>query len=160
MGPGSSPRRSRASPWRSKRRAQHAPRRFSLTLRSGEGGQGVRRIPYTSWGKSLFLATPEVLTHNGLNMVIQKAGLLKLLAVSQSVSQSVSHYHTPSRELVAHTQNLLWSSFSSVRRVFSASFFFFFWQGLHFRMMSMVFFLPFAFTYLLVGADLVESGPR
>ena len=70
--------------------AARAPRRFSLTLRSGEGGQGVRRIPYTSWGKSLFLATPEVLTHNGLNMVIQKAGLLKLLAVSQSVSQSVT----------------------------------------------------------------------
>ena len=33
------------------------------------------------------------------------------------------------------------------------------WQYLsaHFRM---IFLLPFAFTYLLVGADLVESGPR
>jgi len=32
-------------------------------------------------------------------------------------SQSVSHYHTPSREHMAHTHSLLWSSFSSVRRV-------------------------------------------
>ena len=31
--------------------------------------------------------------------------------------QSVSHYHTPSRELMAHTHTLLWSSFSSVRQV-------------------------------------------
>ena len=63
---------------------------------------------------------------------------------------------------MAHTHTLLWSSFSSVRQVsLHLFFFFFFWQGLHFRMMSMVmFFLPFAFTYLLVGADLAESGPR
>eukprot|EP00964_Phaeocystis_antarctica_P116009 scaffold79988_cov63-Phaeocystis_antarctica.AAC.3 len=31
--------------------------------------------------------------------------------------QSVSHYHTPSRELMAHTHTRICSSFSSVRRV-------------------------------------------
>ena len=40
-------------------------------------------------------------------------------------SQSVSHYHTPSRELMAHTHTLLWSSFSSVRQVSLHLFFFF-----------------------------------
>ena len=32
-------------------------------------------------------------------------------AIGQSVSQSVSHYHTPSKELTAYTHTLLWSSF-------------------------------------------------
>ena len=31
--------------------------------------------------------------------------------VDKSVSQSVSHYHTPSTELTAHTHTVLWSSF-------------------------------------------------
>ena len=59
---------------------------------------------------------------------------------------------------MAHTHTLLWSSFQVCGRYLChlpSSYFF--WQGLHFRMMSMVMcFLPFAFTYLLVGADLVE----
>ena len=44
----------------------------------------------------------------------------------------------------------------------SASFFFFLLAGIAFQddVPMVTFFLPFAFTYLLVGADLVESGPR
>ena len=35
--------------------------------------------------------------------------------VSQSISQSVSHYHTRSREHMTHTHTLLWSSFEGAR---------------------------------------------
>ena len=60
-----------------------------------------------------------------------------------------------------HTHTLLWSSFSSVKQVSLHLSTFFLLAGFAFRMTSMVmFFLPFAFTYLLVGADLVESEPR
>ena len=72
--------------------------------------------------------------------------------MAHDVSQSVSHYHTPSRELMAHTHTLLWSSFSSVRQV-----------SLHLLLLLRQaialqddvhgdVLLPFAFTYLLVGA--------
>ena len=72
-----------------------------------------------------------------------------------SQRQSLPHF---SRELAhgPHSHSTL-VFFSSVRRVYLHLSSSFFWQGLHFRMMSMV---TFAFTYLLVGADLVESGPR
>ena len=50
---------------------------------------------------------------------------------------------------MAHTHTLLWSSFQVCGRYLchlASSYFF--WQGLHFRMMSMVMcFLPFAFSY-------------
>ena len=64
---------------------------------------------------------------------------------------------------MAHTHTLLWSSFSSVRRVSLALH----WpmqmhlllssgRSSYFRMV----FCSFHFYLLLVGADLVESGPR
>ena len=64
---------------------------------------------------------------------------------------------------MAHTHTLLWSSSFNVRQaslhiflLFSSA------QGLALQddVHGVMFFLPFAFTYLLVGADLIESGPR
>eukprot|EP00964_Phaeocystis_antarctica_P041393 scaffold23658_cov61-Phaeocystis_antarctica.AAC.3 len=57
--------------------------------------------------------------------------------------QSVSHYHTPSRDLMAAPTHTLLSGLlfkcAAGRRTSGSS-------------------APFTFTYLLVGADLVESG--
>ena len=41
-----------------------------------------------------------------------------------SVSQSVSHSHTPSKEHTAHTHTLLWSSFKCAARISTSSPFF------------------------------------
>ena len=71
------------------------------------------------------------------------------------VSQSVSHYHTLSKELTAYTHTLLWSSFKCAAG-FSASSSFF-WKVVVLQDGLLLLSL---FTYLLVGADLVESGPR
>eukprot|EP00964_Phaeocystis_antarctica_P005033 scaffold2746_cov63-Phaeocystis_antarctica.AAC.1 len=71
------------------------------------------------------------------------------------VSQSVSHYHTPTRkELTAYTYTLLWSSFKCAAG-FSASFSLF-WKVVVLQDGLLLLSL---FTYLLAGADLVESGP-
>mgnify|MGYP000326340805 CR=1 FL=1 len=79
--------------------------------------------------------------------------------IDQSVSQSVSHYQLlagsswPTRTLYS---GLLFKCAAGISAIVLLLYLFC-WQGLHFRMMSMVMcFLPFAFTYLLVGADLVE----
>ena len=55
----------------------------------------------------------------------------------------------PQPHVLTAYQRSTWSTLT----LWSSSFFF---QGSHFRM---IFLLPFAFTYLLVGADLDENGP-
>jgi len=65
---------------------------------------------------------------------------------------------------MAHTHTLLWSSFSSVRRVslhlpmhLPMHLLLFFWKVVVLQDGLLLLSL---FTYLLVGADLDESGPR
>ena len=60
-----------------------------------------------------------------LNPLIFPLRGLKKCYTHQSVSQSVSHYHTPSRELMAHTHTLLLSSFQVCGRYLCIFFFFF-----------------------------------
>ena len=68
---------------------------------------------------------------------------------------SVSHYHTPSTKLTAYTHTLLWSSFKCAVGFSTSSSFF--WKVVVLQDSLLLLSL---FAYLLVGADLVESGPR
>ena len=80
---------------------------------------------------------------------------------AKTVSQSVSHYHTPSRELMDHTHSTVLLS-STV--IISATFVFLFFLCLlssaraasHLRMI----FFTLRFSPLLLVVDLDENGPR
>ena len=83
---------------------------------------------------------------------------------AKSVSQSVSHYHTPSRELMDHTHStvlLFRVRWLSLQRCIFLFYSLVFRQGPHLRMMFIVmFFLPFAFhlcflSLILMRTDLV-----
>jgi hypothetical protein len=79
-----------------------------------------------------------------------------ILSINLS-SQSVSHYDTTTllpTEHMVHTHTLVFFFFFEPGGI-SASFCLL--AGSHFRMICL---LSFAFTYLLVGADLDENGPR
>ena len=95
--------------------------------------------------------------HN-LGTAVARCRAVVLLRVELALwwrrGQSVSHYHTPTTEHMAHTHTLVFSFFE--RGGISASF----CLLAGFALQDDVLFLPFAFTYLLVGADLDENGPR
>ena len=76
--------------------------------------------------------------------------------------QSVSHYHTPSKELTAYTHTLLWSSLSSVLTLYSGLLSSALRDSLHLPLSSLFWkvvvlqdglLLLSLFTYLLVGAE-------
>ena len=116
------------------------------------------RMGQTKHHRSCVSARPLPFSSQHCNSVLLNNGLLASLSPSE-VSQSVSHYHTPSRELMDHTHSTVLLS-STV--IISATFVFLFFLSLVFRQGShlrMIFF-SLRFSPLLLVVDLDENGPR